>query len=486
MQLPAKWGCCLVLPAVQAQSDPSKSDSIGIQAKVRQPRQSFASLAPPRPNFTTLKLPAKKGARQGSTKMRLAQSIAPLNGLVLDYNLTGSQTNFTFQSDTTYFVTNTVNLYGTCTFEGGTVVKFATNSSASLVISGVSNLVCLTPAYRPVIFTAQDDNTVGSAMSGSTGIPTGYYGGTGLVSQPYGGPTVGVNNFRFSYLRTAADLDYGTYNLYNCQLINCGVGFHLDTTWFYLGNALLANVATNFYCVPDPCTVALENITTDCAGSSNRFCTLAGYESYPWDNVGGDGPDFSMSIANSLIYDLGDNKMGLYAQVGTDPLVTMTNNGFPYGTVFPIFQTVGAAGYYLTDGSSYRDAGSTNINTNLLAYLRQKTTYPPIVFAGMYYTNSSTLFPQAQRDYGANPDLGYHYDPIDFAFGAVLMTNATLTVTPGTVIAGFNTNGDGYGLAVCTGAQLLCQGRPPVFVGSSSTIRFRRSPSPTGVHRRPV
>ena len=49
--------------------------------------------------------------------------------------------------------------------------------------------------------------------------------------------------------------------------------------------------------------------------------------------------------------------------------------------------------------------------------------------------------------------LGVHYDPIDWALGWVLLTNATITVNPGTVIAAFGTNaGDGnigtYGLAI--------------------------------------
>jgi hypothetical protein len=120
-------------------------------------------------------------------------------GFIIDYDLTGTLTNFTFSSDTTYMVTNTVTLAGTTTFEGGTVVKFSTNASAQ--ISTLDALECKSGPYRPVVFTAKDDDTVGFQISGSTGHPTNYYG-QGLVLDG-GGETFTLQNLRCSHLNYA-------------------------------------------------------------------------------------------------------------------------------------------------------------------------------------------------------------------------------------------------------------------------------------------
>jgi hypothetical protein len=92
------------------------------------------------------------------------------------------------------------------------------------------------------------------------------------------------------------------------------------------------------------------------------------------------------------------------------------------------FQTVGASAHYLAQNSPYRNAGTTNINSTLLAELRKRTTYPPVVLPNAI-TLDTTLYPQAQRDTDL-PDLGYvrpsrpphdhharrEHDHIDFDF----------------------------------------------------------------------
>jgi hypothetical protein len=97
----------------------------------------------------------------------------------------------------------------------------------------------------------------------------------------------------------------------------------------------------------------------------------------------------------------------------------------------------------------------------LRADLRQRTTYPPQIIApaGSYYGVSQTWFPRAARDTDT-PDLGYHYDPLDYAISAIYLTNATITVAPGTAIGVFNaTNTAYYGLALSDGARLQAAGR---------------------------
>ena len=104
-----------------------------------------------------------------------------------------------------------------------------------------------------------------------------------------------------------------------------------------------------------------------------------------------------------------------------------------------VFQTVGAGANYLATNSPYRNAGTTNIDPTLLASLRQKTTYPPNLLTGAI-TNTTVLSPAIQRDTDT-PDIGYHYDPIDYLVDNLAITNATLTLTNGVALATYNETG---------------------------------------------
>ncbi len=126
-----------------------------------------------------------------------------------------------------------------------------------------------------------------------------------------------------------------------------------------------------------------------------------------------------------------------------------------------VFQTVGAGAHYLAADSPYRSVGTTSIDPTLQSDLRKKTTYPPVVYPQQSYlaNQNLVLYPQAPRNSGT-PDLGWHYDPIDFAFGWVYVTNATITVKPGTVIGVYMPWTNVYGLALGDGARLICEGSP--------------------------
>ena len=121
-----------------------------------------------------------------------------------------------------------------------------------------------------------------------------------------------------------------------------------------------------------------------------------------------------------------------------------------------VYQTVGTANYYLADGSTNRNTGMTNINSTLLKDLRSHTTYPPLVCSNVAISADTTLAPQAQREAGV-PDLGYAYDPLDYAFTGVRVTNATLRLAAGTAIASF---GASYGIGLLSGSQLISMGAP--------------------------
>jgi hypothetical protein len=124
------------------------------------------------------------------------------------------------------------------------------------------------------------------------------------------------------------------------------------------------------------------------------------------------------------------------------------------------FQNAAAGYYYLNDASGFRNVGtSTSVPTWLVSDLAKRTTYPPLVVAQTTITNSQILSPQAQRDTDAL-DLGYHYSPLDWAVGWVLVTNGTITMTAGTVVGAFGTNSGTYGLAIGQNAALQSTGTP--------------------------
>ncbi len=173
-------------------------------------------------------------------------------------------------------------------------------------------------------------------------------------------------------------------------------------------------------------------------------------------------------------------------------LVAVTTNGtvslgqsccqWP-GSSNGVFQTVGAGGFYLADGT-YREAGTTNIDAALAADLKCKTTYPPLVWSNAVVTTDAVLSPQAGRDTDL-PDLGYHYDPIDHAVSLFTVTNAlatngiapppvTLTVLPGTVIGQFGSRG----LQMEYNSRLVAEGTPTAPVRlvryDGGTVRLER------------
>ena len=378
--------------------------------------------------------PPPRQARRTETVQRMAALSQPQAGLVIDYNLVlGGVTNFVFQADTTYFVTNnrSVSLFGTPVIEGGTVIKFGQGSSYIPRLSFVGSVDCRTSPYRPATFTSMHDNTVGDIIAGSTGNPTNYCGAP--LSLGTGGSAL-FFNFHDVRVRHAS---YGFYVTSTVTLDLSHAQFYRNRSAFYANNATLnlRNVLVH------RAQFGLETTVTP----TNRIehATFHGVSNLI------SGTTATLNLTNSLLIGVTNN----VRWTGTGVETNLNDAG--------IFQTVGAGAHYLADPSPYRDAGTTNIQAALRADLRQRTTYPPLVIApsGYYYGVSQTWFPRAARDTDA-PDLGYHYDPLDYAISAIYLTNATITVQPGTAIGVFNvTNTAYYGLALSDGARLQAAGR---------------------------
>ncbi|HXD00550.1 MAG TPA: Ig-like domain-containing protein [Verrucomicrobiae bacterium] len=381
--------------------------------------QGFPKKLPPAPTLV----------KRANEKLKLAGTRPPEKGLVLDYLLkNGSITNLTFQGDTTYLITGNVNLYSNTVIEGGTVVKF-TNSNPNLTIYGP--VTCQTAPYQMAVFTAKDDNTVGQQISGSTGSPSGDYAEYAIDLESGGSST--LQYLRICNASFGCVIDSTQTNVIkHCQFVNENNAVELITGTLKLQNVLFNNIASTTVEGINNATISAENITVD---NAYTFFTA--------------GFDCTLNLTNSLLVSV--TSLGS-AFNSTDSQTNLTDPG--------VFQTAGAGNFYLAAGSPYRDAGTTNIDPTLLADLQNMTTYPPILPAGFptegiaALSTSATFYPQAQRDYDT-PDLGYHYQPIDYMPFADY-SNCVVTFTNGVVIGywGFLAISlDNYG-------QLVSQGTP--------------------------
>ena len=168
-------------------------------------------------------------AKATRTARRMAKAdLHQKPGLVIDYLATigGTLSGTTvFKGDTTYFLTNAVICNGAVTIEGGTVFKYPTNSTVYLKLN--STVTCKTASYRPAIFTAGDDDTIGDKLSTNvwasyTGVinPIGY--GNPALWAYYISPT--LSNLRFRHCQEAIRFEGSSGNLgtlTHSQLANC-------------------------------------------------------------------------------------------------------------------------------------------------------------------------------------------------------------------------------------------------------------------------
>ena len=375
-----------------------------------------------------LVLPPQRLAKNDSSKtMLMAKTDLPTQGFVLDYQTVNSSlTNYTFQGDTTYYISGAVGLYGKTIFEGGAVIKYAGTNAPCLRLYP-SVFYFQTSPYRPAIFTTKDDNALGETISGSTGNPAtqtstyleihadGYYG-------------TPVRNARFLFAGTAiAQSDY--YNVmsqvWDCQFIKCGVVFRSSPTYSPVGSLEWHNV------LMAQCDVGYTNTSSTIAQKIVGEQVTADQVGYIASMIGYNGPN--IYLTNSIL-----TAVGPIHPFGGGTLYL--NHSTQQSSATGVFQSVGSGSYYLATGSTNQNGGTAAISPAMLAELKQKTTYPPIVFSNVTISVNTTLSPQAQRDTDI-PDLGYHYDPIDYLVDQFAITNATLTLTNGVAIASYNDTG---------------------------------------------
>lgn len=208
----------------------------------------------------------------------------------------------------------------------------------------------------------------------------------------------------------------------NAQFVNCLGGIRPGSGLLQLRNVLFA---TNGTCLDDlyGAPVDAENVTF--ANSSYLWSI---YMSPPYSQV---------ALTNCILANVSD----VSSNISGSTLVG-DYNGFYNSPAFDAdqvpassnpFQNAGGGNYYLANGGNFFNAGTDNIDPVLLSDLKQKTTYPPTLLSGSISV-ATNLYRQAPRDTeNPGPDLGYHYDPLDYIASNVTLS-ATLTIAGGTAL----------------------------------------------------
>jgi hypothetical protein len=376
-------------------------------------------------------LPPIQVAVAGARPVQLVRADLHYNsGVVLDYDeVDDDQTDFTFEGGVTYYISGYVNLDGTTTFEGGTMLKFPEDGSGALAIN--NNMVFNSSAYHPAIFTSANDDSVGETISGSSGSPAmsvNFY--TYLWTQSWTNGDVYISHARFLYAGNAIGTDdFEVQHINDVQFIQCGFCvLNGPCAGTFMNNVL----ASGGYYVADCGSLAGNNVTVDSpawgiiydGGLCFTNCVLVNVTNLAWDG-GSSWPDWSITDV-SADYEMDGDHNGFYNSPAFGAS-QITDGSYP-------FQTSGGGNYYLAD-NTFRGAGTTNIDPGLLAEIRQMTTYPPSSLASDF-SASATLYPCVPRDTALAPDVGYHYDPVDYQGGSLTVeSGATLTLTNGAVVA---------------------------------------------------
>jgi hypothetical protein len=434
---------------------PQHASSGGTKFK-RESKRGYASITSP-PKIAGITNPRKTPQTASVTKLP--------RGLVTDWvgTIGGTvSTTTTLSSTTNWYVNTSLTCNGPLIIDGNTIVKFRTNTT----ITVNSTLTLRTGQFRPAVFTAVDDESIGDSLNGIAASWTGSVDTNGYANPVFtttGGLT--LNNCRFCNAKSVLQNNSVssiviTFN--HSQFLNCVRGIVMSGsgsssgvgTTLTLNNVLVANVGSPLgFTSGSGNTCALINCTFD------KVATLySGAISLKSTNS-------VFSVVSSPNGTPGGDHNGFYS-------TTAFGTSQASSSVWP-FQVVGAGSYYLNSSCGFRAVGlSTGIPASLVSDLKTRTTYPPLVVSQVTINTNVTFSPWAQRNTGPM-DLGYHIDPIDFALSSVYATNVTVSILPGTVLATFGGNGSTNGLNIGQGATLNAQGtaNQPIWVVSHNNVQ---------------
>jgi Bacterial Ig domain len=438
-------------------------------------------------------LPMPRMAKVESGEMQLAKAALPQTGLVLDYTVVnGSLGDYTFQGDTTYFISGPV-YCDDVTLEGGAVIKYPNDTTAYIDIGG--NLNSQTGPYHPAVFTAGDDDSVGENLddyywAGYTGtIQSGGYADPALALEgdyPYGDGDVTLTNVRICYAQQAISIpSASSLTLCDSQIIACGAAIAAnpwgddDGGEVTLENCLIGDPEYYY----DGYDNGGVNTFSDDSDSVNwsfnlYFCTIDNDSQLVAPDPNNDATP-SLYAVDSIFSNIGDfgagslsggyngfyntpSEFGDSPTQATDPPYSISGSGFDTG------------GYYYLSGDTFRGKGVSSgygLTSDMLADIHQKTTHDPEDDTGDTISSDTTLPPYVTLDNGDSPDLGYHYDRLDYTFNQMQVNaSVTLTIDPGVVVGWV-----GWGFSLAAGATINFDGtaaNPCYFVRNNTVMEL--------------
>ena len=368
--------------------------------------------------------------------------------VVLDYQLVQSNpNNWVFSAGETFLVSGPTSFSGVTRFEGGSVIKFAKNVSASLSLSGA--IVWDASPYRMVTLTARDDNSIGQPLS--TGTLSGTYATDALNLTGSGQPALMLQHLRVSYAQTAVRAQYwGAGNpltLRHAQFVNCAAGVKPQFGTYRVQNVLMSGLGAGFS--------GYYNATIQAAHLTVNGTPLFHETTY--------NPSVSTFVVDNSLLN-GSSTTGLsYSGSGTT---------YTYPASTTMFTAVGGGGHYLSKTSPLRNTGTATIDTQLKADLQQMTTEAPSVLSTDILVDVD-LAPSAQRDTDAL-DAGAHYVPIDWLVPTLNVAGCTLNMRGGVAVAFTGA----AGIYLKTGSVLSSEGLPHRMNVITRYSSVQESPAP--------
>lgn len=373
------------------------------------------------------------------TRQTASLSVEKIPGYVVDYLVVSTTANQTFSSTNTYYVTGPVTLSGTVTFEPMTVIKYANTNNSELAIHTSASLIWKGESYRPVFFTAKDDNSVGQTLPGSTGSPSGTYANLAL-SLPGLNTAAGrsIRDLRISYAKTAIRATYGNskHLIRHAQFFKCDQGVTSKNALVEMQNVLMAEVKTNFANL-ESSTVRVYFATLDIGNKLN------------------DNPDASVVEFFAVLCTSVANTSGVTFDGGVQP--SSSNSGF--------YRTAVAGRYYLLPGgavytnSLYKWYG--DLPSELLDDAEDQSLTdmaPPIVSGNMVASLAQTNMVTPFQSIGlSHYRCGYRYPRLD-----LIVSNLVV--------------GSGYVLKILNPAQKVGLAGGTAFQLSGGEVQIQGSP----------
>jgi hypothetical protein len=369
------------------------------------------------------------------TSIRTFAAVTPTPGVVLDWSYLNSAANTILRGDTTYYVTSQVSLSGTVRVEGGTVIKFAGGGTAGLSLASGTTLDWLAELYRPVFFTAKDDNSIGETISGSNGAPGNNYYANPAFSVPAAVLINPLNHVRVRHANlgirvngTTSQSDYAVVQ--NAQWVKCNQALTFDNSPnaakpAKLFNALVTDTAVLF---------------AGCASVHMQVAFLTA-DSVPslWANV----PGTSLSLTSSILNNVGSTSGAIIY-----PTVWVANQ--PSSAVF---ESSAAGAHYLPPASLIRavnSAGASFASLSDLAPDGDLSISAPALLSAI--TGGLVI---ATTQAAAPATIGYHYPRLDGLADNVTVSSRLLLTNRAVVgLAGTKS------FLLTAGAQVIAGGRP--------------------------